>query len=72
MWKSFNYKSKPRVAWVPQQGPAYQIHPEPGFRSFKPEKMADVTEVTGPVSIPEDVIKKYPELEPANETSISD
>jgi hypothetical protein len=66
MWKAFEYSGKQRVAYIPGEGPAYQIVPEKGFRAFKPEKMLNVASADNLFGlIPEEVIEQYPELEKA-------
>jgi hypothetical protein len=66
MWKRFEYKDKERVAYVPEEGPAFQILPEKGFRAFKPEGMGEVRSADNLFAeIPEEILTKYPELKAA-------
>lgn len=67
MWKRFNYKGSERVAWVAEQGPAFQVldagKPAKGFRSFKPDQMEDVRPAENHYGmIPTETVLKYDEL----------
>ena len=72
MWKQFKYSDKVRVAWVPSEGPCYQVMEDgeikQGFRAFNPENMTEVCDKTNffHLIISEDV-DKYPELKLAGE-----
>ena len=70
MWKKFEYSSRERVAFVPEEGPAYQVldagKPVKGFRAFKPEEMKNIASTESLFqSIPRHVVLEYPELEAA-------
>jgi len=71
MWKVFEYGGRQRVAYIPEEGPAFQILDAgewvTGFRSFKPEKMENVGSADHLFDmIPEDILNQYPLLEKAN------
>jgi hypothetical protein len=71
MWKKFKYSGRERVAFIPEEGPAYQVldagKPVKGFRAFKMEEASEVSSTANMFqSIPEDVVLEYPELEAAN------
>ncbi len=70
MWKAFKYSDRERVAFVPPEGPAYQVldagKPSIGFRAFKTEKMQDVRSAVNLFTmIPKEILEDYPELEAA-------
>ncbi len=72
MWKAFKYSGRERVAFVPAEGPSFQVldtgKPSVGFRAFKPEKMSEVRSAVNLFSmIPKEILEEYPELEVANE-----
>ena len=70
MWKTFKYDGKQRVAYLPPEGPAYQVSPVPGFRGFKPEKMEDVASADNCFGlIKAEDLENYPELELAKKGS---
>jgi len=81
MWKHFTYNDKVRVAWVPKEGPSYQVfvdgENEPGFRHFKKEKMKNVKPAGNFANvIDQEDLEDYPELklafEPTFEITVED
>lgn len=70
MWRSFTYNGRERVAFVPPEGPSYQVldtgKPCVGFRAFKSEKMSEVRSAVNLFNmIPKEILEEYPELEVA-------
>jgi len=70
MWKVFVYSGKQRLAYIPPEGPAFQVivdgEFDQGFRSFKPEKMVEIATADHLFDmIPEEILEKYPLLEMA-------
>lgn len=70
MWKRFKYSGRERVAFIPQEGPSYQVLDAgkvvTGFRAFKPEGMKDVEFATNHFSMVDaEDLKTYTELEAA-------
>lgn len=70
MWKKFEYSGRERVAFIPEEGPAYQVldagKPVKGFRAFNMKKATKVSSTENMFrSIPQEVVLEYPELESA-------
>jgi hypothetical protein len=75
MWKRFIYTDKVRTAWVPEEGPCYQVTEsgelKTGFRAFNREKMTTVTEGINSFDlIDRDDLEDYPELRAASEPKL--
>jgi len=67
MWKKFIYSERERVAYIPPEGPAFQVldagKPVKGFRAFHKDKMKDVQPTENLFSeIPVEIVEEYPEL----------
>lgn len=67
MWKSFVYSGRQRVAYIPPEGPAFQVmdsgEVKSGFRAFNSDKMEDVQPADNRFDlIPHETLEDYPEL----------
>lgn len=67
MWRAFKYSGRERVAYLPPEGPAFQVldagKPAAGFRSFLKDKMEDVRPADNRFDlIPAEVLEQYPDL----------
>lgn len=67
MWKQFKYSGRERVAYIPPEGPAFQVldagEPSTGFRAFTADKMEDVKSHPNRFDlIPPEVVEEYPDL----------
>lgn len=73
MWKKFKYSGRERVAYIPPEGPAFQVldagKPVKGFRAFNMKKAEDVEPAPNMFNeIPAETVEEYPELKLALHT----